>query len=152
MIKIIRIIVIVLIVSSCTTSTSSINMNITGKIYNNSEYNGGPPPPQEILDALAVYNLSPNQLFYVRNAANYAPYTQIITSFTTDANGNYSLNLPVGSYAIISKDKYDFEQNPMATTDCIYIQQPDKILNVVSTPQIYNWSYTAKANVCVPHP
>jgi hypothetical protein len=140
MIKTIRILAIVLIACSCTTTTSSININVAGKIYNNSEYNGGPPPPQEILDALAVYHLSANQLFYVRNTTNYAPYTQIITSFTTDA------------YAIISKDKYDFEQNSMATTDCIYLQQPDKILNVVSIPQIYNWSYTAKANVCVPHP
>ncbi len=150
--KIAPYILIALILSSCTSSTSNVNITIEGKINNNSEYNGGSPPPQEILDALAVYNPSANQLFYVRNAANYAPYSQIITSFTTDANGDYMLNLPIGSYAIISKDKYDFEQNPMATADCTYLQQPDKILNVVSTPQIYNWSYTAKANVCVPHP
>lgn len=150
--KIIHILLAVIILSSCTSNTTSDTINITGKINNNSEYNGGAPPPQEVLDALAVYNPSANQLFYVRNAANYAPFTQVITSFTTDANGNYSLNLPVGSYAILCKDKYDFEQNQMATADCFYLQQPDKILNVVNTLQIYNWSYTAKANVCTPHP
>ncbi len=150
--KIIHILLVVIILSSCTSNTTSDTINITGKINNNSEYNGGAPPPQEVLDALAVYNPSANQLFYVRNAANYAPFTQVITSFTTDANGNYSLNLPVGSYAILCKDKYDFEQNQMATVDCFYLQQPDKILNVVNTLKIYNWSYTAKANVCTPHP
>jgi hypothetical protein len=127
-------------------------MPIAGKIDNNSEYNGGPPPPQELLDALAVYHPSANQLFYVRNAANYAPFTPIITTFTTDATGTYSLNLPLGTYAIVSQDKYDFEQNVLATADCVYLQQPDYLLTVVSTPQLYNWSYTAKANVCVPHP
>jgi hypothetical protein len=150
--KALLILLLVAAFSSCTSNTSSVNMTIAGKINNNSEYNGGPPPPQELLDALAVYHPSANQLFYVRNAANYTPFTPTINTFTTDANGNYSVNLPVGTYAIISKEKYDFEQNVMATADCIYLQQPDYIMTVLNTAQVYDWSYTAKANVCVPHP
>lgn len=150
--KALLIVLMVAVFSSCTSTTSSVTMTISGKIDNNSEYNGGAPPPQELLDALAVYHSSANQLFYVRNATNYAPFTPIVTTFTTDANGNYSLNLPVGTYAIVSQEKYDFEQNVLATADCIYLQQPDYLLEVVSSPQLYDWSYTAKANVCVPHP
>jgi hypothetical protein len=142
----------VIVLSSCSSNQSIENVTIAGKINNNSEYNGGANPPQELLDALAIYNPSANQLFYVRNAINYAPFTAAITSFSTDVNGNYSLNLPVGTYAIVCKDKYEFEQNQLATADCIYLQQPDGILTVVSAPQVYDWSYTAKANVCVPHP
>lgn len=148
----IRILLMIALFSSCTSTTSSVTMTIAGKIDNNSEYDGGPPPPQELLDALAVYHASANQLFYVRNAANYAPFTPIITSFSTDANGNYALNLPVGTYAIVSQAKYDFEQNALASADCIYLQQPDYVLQVTSSPQLYDWSYTAKANICVPHP
>jgi len=150
--KTLGILLMVVVLSSCTSNTASVTMTIAGKIDNNSEYNGGPPPPQELLDALAVYHPSANQLFYVRNAANYVPFSPTISTFTTDAAGNYSLNLPVGNYAIVSQEKYDFEQNALATADCVYLQQPDYLLTVVSTPQLYNWSYTAKANVCVPHP
>ncbi len=150
--KALSILFTVIVLSSCSSNPANVPVTIAGKINNNSEYNGGPPPPQEVLDALAVYSPSANQLFYVRNAINYAPFSPTISSFSTDANGNYSLNLPVGSYAIISRDKYEFEQNQMATLDCIYLQQPDYIMTVVSTPQAYDWSYTAKANVCMPHP
>jgi hypothetical protein len=150
--KVIGLLFFLMVLNSCSSSQSIEYLAVAGKIHNNSEYNGGPPPPQELLDALAVYNPSANQLFYVRNAANYAPFTTILTSFTTDAAGNYSLNLPVGTYAVLCKEKYEFEQHPMATVDCSYLQQPDFILTVVDTPQNYDWSYTAKANVCLPHP
>lgn len=144
--------VTIAILSSCSTSQPIESVTVAGKIMNNSEYNGGAPPPQELLDALAVYQWSANQLFYVRNAVNYAPFTPAITSFTTDANGHYSLNLPVGSYAIICQEKYEFEQNLLATADCVYLQQPDAVITVESTPQLYDWSYTAKANLCSLHP
>ena len=141
---------VVLFFQSC--SKLSTNQVMTGYIENNSEYKGGAAPPDFLLADLAIYRVSANQIFYVRPALNYAPFTPIITSFVTDANGNYSLNLPDGDYAIICKEKYDFEQNPMIITPCIYLNEPDFLLTIVSTQSNYSNQYTDKRNDCTPFP
>lgn len=131
-------------------SSSSIqNQTLTGHIENNSEYRGGANPPQFILDGLAIYYASANQNFYVRNATNYSPFTTVITTFSTDANGNFSINLPSGNYAVICQEKYDFEQHPQATAICSYLQEPDFTITVfdVNEPN-YSYQYTNKANFC----
>lgn len=140
------------LLNACSSSSIKENKLIFGKITNNSDYKGGANPPQEILDALVVYHPSANQTFYIRNASNYTPFTNIIDSFTTDSNGNYSVSLPVGSYAVISQQKYEFEQNPLADVNCDYIQTPDFIVNIVANQQIYISQYTDKLNHCLPLP
>jgi hypothetical protein len=138
--------------NSCSSSSALQNENISGRISNNSDYKGGANPPQFILDALAVFRPSANQLFYVRNAQSYAPFSTVITSFRTDANGEYTLSLPAGDYAIISQEKYDFEQNPYATAACEYLQQPDFVINVTTKQQNYSSQFTSKANYCLGYP
>ncbi|WP_162126282.1 hypothetical protein [Flavobacterium phycosphaerae] len=142
----------VFLFNSCSDTEAADPINVTGKITNNYEYNGGANPPQEILDALAVYSPSSKKTFYIRNANNYAPFTPILASFSTDTNGIYTIAMPAGSYAVISQEKYDFEQNPMATADCNYLLEPDFIMTVVSTNPTSNYLYTAKANYCIPKP
>jgi len=140
------------LLNACSSSSSRESQLITGTITNNSEYKGGANPPQEILDALAVYHPSANQSFYIRYATNYAPFTNIVNSFTTDNNGNYSILLPIGSYGVIGQEKYDFEQNPLADANCGYLQTPDFILTVVSSQQAYVSQYTDKLNNCLAPP
>lgn len=140
------------LLNACSSSSSGEKQLITGKITNNSEYKGGANPPQEILDELALYKPSSNQTFYIRNASNYEPFTNIIDSFTTDVNGNYSISIPIGSYGVISSEKYEFEQNPSANSSCEYLQSPDYILNVVANQQVYISQYTDKLNYCLPLP
>jgi hypothetical protein len=140
------------LLNACSSSSSRESQLIIGTITNNSEYKGGANPPQEILDMLAVYHPSANQNFYIRNATNYAPFTNTIDSFTTDTNGNYSISLPVGSYGVIGQEKYEFEQNPLADVDCEYLQTPDFILTVVSNQQVYVSQYTDKLNYCLAPP
>ena len=140
------------LLKSCSSSSSQQSQLVTGNITNNSEYKGGANPPQEILDALAIYSPSANQNFYIRNASNYAPFSNIIGTFTTDNGGNYTTTLPVGSYAIIGQEKYDFEQNPLADVNCDYLQVPDFTLTIVSNQANYISQYTDKANYCLAHP
>jgi hypothetical protein len=129
-------------------STSVQNQTITGYIENNREYRGGANPPQFLLQELAIYKSSANQMFFIRDAINYEPFTPIITSFSTDAFGNYILNIPVGSYAVICQDKYDFEQHQQVNSNCNYLQEPDFILTVIENQQNYFNQYTNKANYC----
>jgi hypothetical protein len=107
--KTLQIILLSFVIFSCSTNNVSVQ-NVSGNIENNSEYFGGANPPQFIIDDLQVFQPSANQLFYVRNALNYAPYTPTISNFTTNANGGYILSLPTGNYAIISKERYDYEK------------------------------------------
>jgi hypothetical protein len=142
----------VFLLNACSSSSSQQSQLVIGTISNNSEYKGGANPPQEILDALAIYSPSANQTFYIRNALNYNPFTPIIGTITTDNNGNYSASLPVGSYAIISQEKYDFEQNPLADVNCGYLQVPDFTLTIVANQVNYNSQYTDKVNYCLALP
>lgn len=132
---------------SCSSSSSSKQV-ITGHIENNSEYRGGANPPDFLLEQLAVYKPSSNQTFYVRNATNYQPFAPLITTFSTDVNGDFSINLPEGSYAVICQDKYDFEQNTQATIDCNYLAEPDFTITVTNDQPNYNLQYTNKRNNC----
>lgn len=140
------------LLNACSNSSSQQNQLVIGKITNNSEYKGGANPPQEILDSLAIYRPSANQNFYIRNATNYAPFTNITGSFTTDIDGNYSITLPVGTYGIFGQEKYEFEQNPYADISCGYLQVPDFTLTVVANQDIYISQFTNKANYCIAHP
>ncbi|MCZ8197502.1 MAG: hypothetical protein O9267_07840 [Flavobacterium sp.] len=137
---------------ACSSTSETKNQIVNGFIKNNSEYIGGANPPESLLEGLAIYQPSANQHFYVRNLANYAPFTPFVTSFTTDANGNYNINLPVGNYAIIGQEKHDFELNPYALSSCEYIQTPDFILNVTSNQSNYTSQFTRKANYCLGYP
>lgn len=148
--KIILFIMLTTFTISCS-STSNSNQVITGHIENNSEYRGGANPPDFLLEELAVYKPSSNQTFYVRNATNYQPFAPIITSFSTDGNGDFAIDLPEGNYAVICQDKYDFEQNPQATANCEYLIQPDFVLNIVASQQNYSCQYTNTRNNCTTH-
>lgn len=145
--KIFLFIILIIFIISCSCSSSSKQV-ITGHIENNSEYRGGANPPDFILEELAIYKPSANQTFFVRNAANYQPFTPIITSFSTDVNGNFSIDLPEGNYAVICQDKYDFEQNPQATIECNYLAEPDFTLTITDGQQNYNLQYTNTRNNC----
>lgn len=136
---------------SCS-SSSNINQNISGRITNNSEYKGGANPPEWLLDELAVFRPSANQIFHVRNLRSYEPFTRIITRFTTNENGEYSLSIPAGEYAVISQEKYEFEQNPYATRECEYLREPDFVLTITETQTNYTSQFTSKANYCLGYP
>jgi len=150
--KVVCLILIAFVLDACSSSSTIQSQLVVGSITNNSEYKGGANPPQEILDALAIYRPSANQNFYIRNASNYAPFTNIIGTFTTDTNGNYSITLPVGSYGVFCQEKYDFEQSPYADSNCGYLQVPDFILTVVANQTNYISQFTDKANYCLAHP
>lgn len=137
---------------ACSNSSETKTQTINGHVENNSEYIGGANPPDFILENLEIYHPSANHHFYVRNLANYAPFTPFVATFTTDSNGNYSINLPIGNYAIIGQEKHDFELNPYALSSCEYIRTPDFVLNVTSNQTNYTNQFTLKPNYCLAYP
>ena len=145
-------ILIIIAIQSCATSTKSVNQTITGNIQNNSNYLGGANPPQEIVDNLAVYRPSENQTFYVRSGDTNTPYTTVLTSFTTNASGNYSLDLQPGIYSIISQQRFNFEQVIPASQTCNWLLEPDFVLIVTAAQNSYSNQYTITRNYCMPLP
>ena len=113
---------IAIIFQSCSNSDENSNIEIIGNLKNNSEYQGGAAPPQSLLDQLAIYNNSVNQTFYVRSGSQNTPFTPILTSFTTDANGDFNLNLPVGIYSVITQRKFHYEQTLNSDSTCEWIR------------------------------
>jgi hypothetical protein len=151
--KTLQLLFLSLVLFSCSSTNPVSVQSFSGNIENNSEYFGEANPPDIILYALLEYKPSSNQVFYVRNALNYLPYTSTLTSFTTNVAGNYTLNLPSGNYAIISKEKYDYEQNPEVPTDCEFLKTPDFLLTISPNQQNYSSQYTTrKLNYCLPIP
>ena len=134
---------------ACSSNSASQDQVVQGKIQNNSEYESGANPSPEILAALAIYKPTANQTFYVRSAANYAPFTPVLYTFTTNANGNFTTTLPIGTYAVLGQKKYTFEQNPLANAGCAYLHEPDFLLTVVANPPTYLSVFTEKANYCL---
>lgn len=141
---------IAVLLASCTSSSEDDLVNVTGHIENNSEYRGGANPPQFLLDELAVYKPSSNQLFYVRDGQNYTPFSNTITVFQTNANGNFTLTLPAGNYAVISQDKFEIEQNPFIDSSCDYLLTPDFYLLVSTDGQSFDKQFTIKMHHCLP--
>ena len=132
--------------------TGNPSININGNIQNNSNYCGGAAPSQEMLDQLAIYRPSANQTFYIRQGILNRPFTPVYKTFTTDANGLYTVILPVGNYAVITQEKFDMEHHPEIDSTCTWLQAPDFNLNVVSTQQVYNKQYTQSCSyVCLPY-
>jgi hypothetical protein len=98
---------LILLMQSCIPTGNPVPVpTIVGLIENNQSYCGGAAPPQELLDELAIFHASANQTFYIRKGNFNTPFTPVYKTFTTDALGNYSVQLPAGNYAVISEEKY----------------------------------------------
>ena len=124
-----------------------------GLIENNQSYCGGAAPPQELLDELAIFHASANQTFYIRKGNSNTPFTPVYKTFTTDALGNYSVQLPAGNYAVISEEKYFTESISDIDSTCDYLKTPDFNFVVTSiAQQTYNKQFTKTCNyVCMPY-
>lgn len=81
---------------------------------------GGTPPPQDYVNGIKTDPLA-NQKFYIKSGKENGEEVKIITSFTTDNNGNASVNLPAGIYCIIipekTKDFSEFYEKQSQTKD-----------------------------------
>jgi len=130
---------------SCNTAkTIPSNVTISGHIENNQQYIGGARPPEELLEKLAIYYPSSEQLFYVRNSNN-----ELITSFKTDSNGNYSLQLPNGTYGVFRQEKQEYKQSKTSKPKCDWVNIPDFTLTITEKQSDYSNQYTIDRNFCL---
>jgi hypothetical protein len=104
MIKQIQILIIALFISYSINAKSQNNL-INGNVQQTSFYCGGARPTKEILDNIAKPQPFPNKTFYVRKGKTNNINNKIIAKFTTDSNGNFSLNLPQGTYSILVEEQ-----------------------------------------------
>ncbi len=98
--------------SSCHTSKASaghevpgITYTVNGSVTQTSSYCGGANPPRELLRQLAIPIPYPNKTFYIKAGTVNDLTMPVITSFTTDSIGNFSIHLPAGTYAIVLKEQ-----------------------------------------------
>lgn len=130
---------------SCTTAKIiPTNISVSGHIENNQQYIGGARPPEELLEKLAVYYPSSEQLFYVKNSTN-----NLITSFKTDSVGNYSLQLPIGTYGVFRQEKQDYEQSKPPKPKCDWVNVPDFTLIITEKQSEYSNQFTVDRNYCL---
>ena len=81
--------------------------SITGTLLQTSSYCGGAKPTQEILDRFATPKPYPNKTFSIRKGSKNNICNKIIKKFITDCNGNFSFNLPKGTYSIIVEEQVE---------------------------------------------
>lgn len=131
---------------ACVPIGTNLNLQVSGSVQNNSQYCGGAAPPEFLLDSLAVYHTTANEKFYVRHGLTAAPFTTVNKTFTTDASGKYSLQVPAGDYTLISEEKYLTESIAGIDSSCSYLHSADFTISVSSTNLNFTNSFTKTCN------
>lgn len=135
------------LLSACDASKTSVSVSpklathytISGSVKQTSSYCGGARPPQELITRLATPTPYPGKTFYIRAGRVNDVKIKVLTSFTTDKDGNFSINLSAGTYAILLKEQVtemnaaDYETKTQAVDiNCLaeWWQKPYYLLEV----------------------
>ena len=95
-----------LIIAGCTGNGKNLILKkISGKVTQTSDYCGGAPPPQELIDELLKEKAFPNKKLYIRESAVNMLSKPVIKEFTVGDNGTFEISLPSGQYCIIEDVK-----------------------------------------------
>jgi hypothetical protein len=78
-----------------------VRVTVKGKLMQTNSYCGGVEPSQEVLDNIQKPVPYPDKVFYVRKGKVNSTKAEVITSFTTDVNGEFSFQITPGTYSII---------------------------------------------------
>ena len=92
-------------VSASYTTNPANTYIIRGSVSQVFPYCGGARPTREILEQMATPMPYPGKTFYIKPGAVNNLELSVITSFTTDSNGNFSIHLPPGIYSIVLKEQ-----------------------------------------------
>ncbi len=87
--------------STKTGGVKPLRVTVTGKLMQTQSYCGGIQPNQETLDDLQKPTPYAGKVFYVRKGKVNSTKTEVITSFTVDAKGEFSFQITPGTYSII---------------------------------------------------
>ena len=87
------------------TRSSKKKFKISGTVTQTHSYCGGARPTQEVLEQAATPRIYSGKKFYVIKGDTNTAAHQIVLSFTSDEQGNFSFLLPAGTYSIIQNDQ-----------------------------------------------
>lgn len=101
---------IILLFAGCTNSqkiatTTQKEYQISGNVTVTNSYCGGAPPSNEMLQKITAPKSYVGKKFHVRLGEINTSNTPLLKSFTVDENGNFSIQLPAGKYAIIQDEQ-----------------------------------------------
>lgn len=91
--------------TTTSTPTPAIKYTISGKVTQTNSYCGGAEPDPETLLACETPQKYPGKKFYIRKGDINSINSKIEFSFVTDDNGNFSFQLPPGTYSIILEEQ-----------------------------------------------
>lgn len=102
-----------------TKSKKEIVHTISGKVTQTSSYCGGAMPTEEILQEMSKPVPYAGKVFYVRKGSVNNIKMPIVLSFTVNAKGEFSIDLPPGQYCLIQKEQVKTlnMKNYKSTTD-----------------------------------
>jgi hypothetical protein len=78
-------------------------LTVKGKLMQTNSYCGGAKPSEEMLAQIQKPVPYANKVFYVRKGKVNSTKAEVITSFTTDVNGEFSFAITPGTYSIIQE-------------------------------------------------
>jgi len=76
-------------------------ITVTGKLMQTNSYCGGAAPTPEIMEGYEKEFPYSGKVFYVRKGKVNSTKAEVIASFTTNANGEFSFQVTPGTYSII---------------------------------------------------
>jgi hypothetical protein len=95
-----------------------VRVTVKGKLMQTRSYCGGVEPSQEVLDNIQKPTPYENKIFYVRKGKVNSTKAEVITSFTTDVNGEFSFQITPGTYSIIqAKQLKALKKSELTSTD-----------------------------------
>lgn len=87
---------------------------VTGKVTQTTNYCGGAPPPQEMLQQLHTPKPVSGAVVYIHPGDTHAGVQNKIYKAVTDSMGVWRLKLPPGTYCLVSDEKFNQDKLPTA--------------------------------------
>jgi len=88
-----------------TSTTSSERYTVSGKVMQTFPYCGGAAPSEEMMKSLRAPKPYGGKIFYIRKGSVNDLKAPIMGSFTVNGAGEFSFELPPGTYSIIQKEQ-----------------------------------------------
>lgn len=84
---------------------SSAMYEVRGKVVSSSDYCGGIVPSPEMRKQLKTPNPFASATLYIKNASEALAQQTVITTVYTNEQGEFSVRLPAGNYAVVTEAK-----------------------------------------------
>ena len=145
-----------LVFNACDADTNIDEVTIvSGHIVHTSDYCGGPPPPEELLEELATEKPLTNTTFYVRSGTSNDVTAPVITEFTTNDDGAFAILAADGDYVAVTAAKLNAYTDPFwgNTPECqMWLATPDLVFSINGTYTPDTLLMHISCNGCTPPP